>query len=118
MKLSSMPALVKDTYTEWSDDNCLRLGAALGYYTLSSLIPLLIIVAAIASYVLNFTGGGQDVQAQLVERIANAVNNPALAEQITSALTARSENTAATSVLSTVLGFFFLLLAASGVFGE
>lgn len=118
MKLSALPGLLKETYTEWSDDNCLRLGASLGYYTLSSLIPLLLIVAAVASFILNFTGGGQDVQAELVERIAAAVNNPQLAEQITSGLTARSENAAATGILSTVLGFFFLLLAASGVFGE
>jgi membrane protein len=118
MKLSTLPTLLKETYTEWSDDNCLRLGASLAYYTLSSLIPLLLIVAAIASFVLNFTGSGQDVQAQLVDRIAQAVNNPALAEQITSGLTARSENAAASSILGSLLGFFFLLLAASGVFGE
>lgn len=118
MKLSSLPALLKETYTEWSGDKCLRLGASLAYYTLSSLIPLLLIVAAIASFILNFTGGGQDVQAELVDRIAAAVNNPALAEQITSGLTAKSENAAATGILSSLLGFFFLLLSASGVFGE
>jgi membrane protein len=118
MKLSSIPSLLKDTFAEWSDDNCLRLGASLAYYTLSSLIPLLLIVAAIASAVLNFTGSGRDVQAELVERIAGAVNNEALAEQITSGLTARSEDAAAASFLSSLLGFFFLLLSASGVFGE
>lgn len=118
MKLSSLPGLLKETFAEWSDDNCMRLGAALAYYTLSSLFPLLLIVASIASFVLNFTGTGQDVQAELVDRIAAAVNNPELAEQIASGLTARSENTAASGILSTILGFFFLLLAASGVFGE
>ncbi len=118
MNLSNLPSLLKETYTEWSDDKCLRLGASLAYYTLSSLIPLLLIVAAVASFVLNYTGGGQDVQADLVNRIAGAVDNPELAEQITSGLTARSENTAANGILGSLLGFFFLLLAASGVFGE
>ena len=118
MHLSNLPSLLKETYTEWSDDKCLRLGASLAYYTLSSLIPLLLIVAAVASFVLNYTGGGQDVQADLVNRIAAAVDNPELAEQITSGLTARSENAAASGILGSLLGFFFLLLAASGVFGE
>lgn len=118
MNLKQLPAVLKETYTEWSDDNCLRLGASLAYYTLSSLIPLLLIVAAVASFVLNFTGSGQNVQQQLVDRIAGAVNNPALAEQITSGLTARSEDAASTGLIGSLLGLFFLLLAASGVFGE
>lgn len=117
MKISQFPGLLKETYNEWSDDNCLRLGASLGYYTLSSLIPLLLVVATVASFFLNFTGSGQNIQADLVEQISGAVNNEELAEQITSGLTARSES-ASTGIIGSILGFAFLLLAASGVFGE
>ena len=117
MKLSQVPGVLKETFSEWSDDNCLRLGASLAYYTLSSLIPLLLVVAAVASFFLNFTGSGQDVQAELVDRISNAVNSEALAEQITAGLTAREE-TVSRGILGTVIGAVFLLLAASGVFGE
>ena len=44
MNIKQLPALLKNTFSEWSEDNCLRLGASLAYYTLSSLIPLLLIV--------------------------------------------------------------------------
>ena len=117
MNVSNFLALLKQTYNEWSDDKCLRLGAALAYYTLSSLIPLLLVVAAIATFVLNFTGGGQDVRQELVDRIATAVNNPELATQIADSLTAREE-AASSGLIGSLLGVLFLLLAASGVFGE
>jgi membrane protein len=118
MKLNQLPALLKATFQEWSEDNCLRLGASLAYYTLSSLVPLLLIVVAIATFVLNFTGAGQDYKSQLVNEITQRVNNPSLAQQITSALTAKSEDAASKGTLSSILGVVFLLLAASGVFGE
>ncbi len=118
MNLKQFPALAKSTFNEWSEDNCLRLGASLAYYTLSSLVPLLLIVVAIATFILNFTGTGQDYKAQLVDQIAKRVNNPALADQITGAITARSADAASKGTIGTILGVVFLLLAASGVFGE
>jgi membrane protein len=118
MNLKQFPALLKDTFKEWSEDNCLRLGASLAYYTLSSLVPLLLIVVAVATFVLNFTGSGQDYKTQIVNQISKQVNNPGLAQQITSALTGKSEEAASKGIMGTVLGVIFLLLAASGVFGE
>ncbi len=109
--------LIKDTFSEWSEDNCLRLGASLAYYTLSSLIPLILVVVSIATFLLNFTGSGQDLQNRLTGQIAGAVNNQQLADQITEALTSR-EDAATKGTIGSILGFVFLLLAASGVFGE
>ena len=117
MNFSQFPALLKETYSEWSEDKCLRLGAALAYYTLSSLIPLILIVVSIATFFLNFTGSGQNLQKDLVARIAGAVNNPTLATQISDALTAR-QSAASSEIIGSVTGVLFLLLAASGVFGE
>ena len=117
MNISRFPSLMKEAYTEWSDDNCLRLGASLAYYTLSSLVPLLLVVVAIATFVINFTGIGADFRGQIVEWIANNINDPDFASQITDALTAR-EGAAAKGTIGTILGAIFLLLAASGVFGE
>src|SRR3712207_7045026 len=94
MNFSQFPTLMKDAYNEWSEDNCLRLGASLAYYTLSSLIPLLLIVAAVASFFLNFTGQGQNLREDLANRIAETVRNEQLAEQITAALGARAEDAA------------------------
>ncbi len=118
MNFSRFPQLLKDTYTEWSDDNCLRLGASLGYYTLSSLIPLLLVVLSIATFVLNFTGGGAELKEDLIGAINRQINNEDLANQIGDALTAKEEDAATQGALGSILGFTFLLLAASGVFGE
>lgn len=43
--------LLKETYREWSRDNALRHGAALSYYTVFSLPPLLFLVVAISGLV-------------------------------------------------------------------
>ena len=119
MNIKEVLPLLKETFSEWSNDKCLRLGASLAYYTLSSLIPLLLVVVAIATFFLSFTGSGQNVQEELVARIAAAVNNQTLADQIKDALVAKSSaDAAAKGTLGAVLGFGFLLLAASGVFGE
>jgi membrane protein len=40
--------LFEETYTAWSNDNAPRLGAALAYYTVFSLAPLLVVVIAVA----------------------------------------------------------------------
>ncbi|NIV12936.1 MAG: ribonuclease BN, partial [Aliifodinibius sp.] len=40
--------LVTQTFKEWSEDKAARLAAALSYYTVFSLPPLLIILLAIA----------------------------------------------------------------------
>src|SRR3981189_1393217 len=43
--------LLKSTYDEWSRDKAPRMGAALAYYTIFSLAPLLVIAIAIAGFV-------------------------------------------------------------------
>ena len=41
---------VADVFNAWSDDNCFRLSAALSYYTLFSIAPLVVVVIATAGY--------------------------------------------------------------------
>jgi membrane protein len=45
--------LLKETYAEWSKDNASQLGAALAFYTIFSLAPILIIIVAIVGLVLG-----------------------------------------------------------------
>src|SRR5689334_3232342 len=53
--------LIKQTFGEWSEDKAPRLGAALAYYTVFSLPPLLVIVIAILATMVN----PEDVQNEL-----------------------------------------------------
>lgn len=50
-KLAIAWELTTATFNEWVDDKCPRLGAALSYYTIFSLAPMLIIAIAVAGLV-------------------------------------------------------------------
>ena len=51
MNLKTPWILIKDTFNQWSDDNPFQLAAALAYYTLFSMAPLLLIAIAVAGSV-------------------------------------------------------------------
>src|SRR5690242_18721122 len=53
MDFDKLIRVLKDTVMKWWDDNALRLSAALSYYTLFSLAPLLTIAVAIAGVVID-----------------------------------------------------------------
>jgi membrane protein len=61
--------LLRETFAEWNKDGAHVLGAALAFYTLFSLAPLLIILTVVAGYFL----GQEAVQADLVVRLAEYV---------------------------------------------
>ena len=49
--LSDLPNLLKLAYQGWKEDRASRLAAALAYYTIFSLAPLLVIVIAITGLI-------------------------------------------------------------------
>ena len=49
LRRAEIGALLKETGNAWIDDNLPRLGAALAFYTLLSLAPILIVVVAVAA---------------------------------------------------------------------
>ena len=57
--------LVKRAAVKWNADDCLTLGAALVYYTVFSLAPILVIVIAVAGAVF----GPEAAQGEIVTQI-------------------------------------------------
>ncbi|MGZ7031516.1 MAG: YihY/virulence factor BrkB family protein [Thermoanaerobaculia bacterium] len=103
--------LFQQTFREFLDDKAPRLGAALSYYTIFSIAPLLLIAVAIAGFVF----GHEAVQGQLTQQLTGIfgeVTAKALEEMVKSAAKPR------TGVLATIVGVITLLLGASGVFGQ
>ena len=49
MRVREVWTVVKEAATGWMDDNATRLSAALAFYTILSLAPLLVIVTAIVA---------------------------------------------------------------------
>jgi membrane protein len=104
-------ALLKETGNAWIDDNAPRLGAALAFYTLLSLAPILIVVVAVAA--LAF--GQKAAQGQLIWEIQDLVGTEG-ARAIQGLI--QSAYKPATGMTATVLGVLTLVLGASAVVVE
>jgi len=111
MNLKVIWSLLKDTYHEFSEDKAPRLGAALAYYTVFSIAPLLVIAMAVAGWVF----GEQAAQPQIQQQVTNTFGEDSGKAIQTMVEHANEGNT---SIVATVLGVIVLLFAASGVFGQ
>lgn len=103
LRRSEIGALLKETGKAWIDDNAPRLGAALAFYTLLSLAPILIVVVAIAA--LAF--GQKAAQGQLIWEIQDLVGTEgarAIQDLIQSAYKSATGTMAVLGVLTLVLG--------------
>jgi membrane protein len=110
VNLQAIWGLLKETFSEWSEDKASRLAAALSYYTIFSLAPLLVIVIAIAGLVF----GEAAVEGQLVGQIQGLVG-----EQGASLIQTMIANASRSgSGPAALLGFAMLLFGAAGVFGQ
>lgn len=103
--------LVKSTVNGWVDDKAPRLGAALAFYTLLSLAPMVVVIIAIA----GFAVGSEQATDRLMWQVRDLVG-PQGAEAIQGLL--KSAHTASGGVLATVLGVLTLILGATGVVNE
>ena len=63
--VKSLWPLVKESVSQWSDDYAPSMGAALSYYTLFSIAPLLLIVISIAGMVFGREAAQGEIVAQL-----------------------------------------------------
>ena len=111
MKAGSLFAMVKETASDWLDDKAMRLAAALAFYTLLSLAPLLVLAVSIAGLVFGEEAARGEVVGQLQGLLGQKA---ALAIQEVLANAQKPSS----GILGTVVGGVVLLFGASGVFGE
>jgi membrane protein len=103
--------LLKETFMEFIDDNGLKLSAALSYYTIFSLPPLLIIIISLSGIFF----GTDAVQGQIFGQIKGLVGSEA-AMQIQE--TIKNVKLSNSNIFATILGAIILIIGASGVFAE
>jgi len=103
--------LIRETMKEWSEDKVPRLGAALAYYAVFSLAPLLVIAIAVAGLVFDRA----DVQRSVVEQVGGLVGSEGAGLIETMIQSAQQP---ATGIIATILGLIGLLLGALGAFGQ
>src|SRR4030095_4872051 len=111
MRAKDYLTLAKDAAVAWSEDHAPRKGAAIAYYTVFSIAPLLLIAIAIAGAIF----GEDAARGEVVGQIESTVGKPA-AVAIEDML--KNTSTQGTNVLLTVVGFVILILGATGVFVE
>jgi membrane protein len=109
--LSRTGFLLKESGLAFLDDNAIKLSAALSYYTIFALPPLLIIIITVC----GFFFGEEAVTGQLYGQINEMIGNDA-AIQIQNAI--KNVALADSNVFVTVFGIVMLLIGASGVFAE
>ena len=108
---SDVKALLGVSFSAWSRHNAPRLGAALAFYTLFSLTPLLLLVVGIGGLVF----GEKAAESQIVWQVTDLVGVTGAA-----AIEAILQGTRDTThgILASIVGFVTLLLGASAVFIE
>jgi membrane protein len=110
-RIISIWELLKQTALAWNRHEATRLGAALAFYTVLSLAPLVILTIAIASIFIDVHVAQQDVMQQFQELLG-----PSGAEAVRNLIT-HGKDIRAGSIAS-ILGIGTLLFGASQVFSE
>jgi membrane protein len=108
MKLRNLSGLVKQTYSDWTEDKGPRMGAALAYYAIFSIPPLMMIAIAIIGFV--YAG---DVTGRIQTQLATLVGDDAAKAMFATPASAQKGG-----LLAGLLGVIVLLFGASGVFAE
>jgi membrane protein len=103
--------LLEETASDWMADNAPRLGAALAYYTVFSISPLMVIVTAILGLLFSKDVARQALFAQMAQLVG-----PASAQAV-EAILAHMHHPQ-TGLLATAIAAVTLLIGATGVFVE
>ena len=103
--------MIKQTFAEWSEDKAPRLSAALAFYTMLSLAPLLIITLKIVGKL----WGDEAAQGQVESVVGGATGGQAgtVVQELL-----KNASQPGQGILATVVSAAVLLFSASGVFGE
>lgn len=99
----------KEVYEEWSADNCFRLAAALSYYTIFSLAPIILIVISVAGIFF----GREAVSGEVYGQISGLVGSEAAKEVESLVQNAYLQKS---SFFMTVVGIGTLVLSATVTF--
>lgn len=109
--LRSTVDLFKHTAKDWSDDNAMRLAAALSFYAAISIAPLLLVVIAVVGVVFGEDAARGAIMMQL-DGLIGTDSAATVQSMVESAAKPRS------GAFATIVGIVVLLFGASGVFGE
>lgn len=111
MRLKVIFRLLKESFSEWQQDKASLLAAALAYYTVFSITPLLVIAIAITGAVF-----GQDTARKEIMTQVNGLVGAQGAQVIETALT--NADQPQLGGIASLISVVILLIGASGVFAQ
>ena len=103
--------MLKETVLAFINDEALSRGAAIAFYTVTSIAPVLLIVIAIA----GLAFGREAAQNAIIGQLSDLMGQQT-AEVIQTAVASAASKSS--GILATIVGIVVLLVTASGVFGE
>lgn len=109
--VKSFISLLGETVRQWNAHRVPRMGAALSFYMVFSLAPLVILTLSLVSIAVERTAARAGIVAQVRAQVGN--EGADMVETILGRTAAEN-----TSIWGNVIGFAVLLIGASGVFGE
>ena len=113
MNLKQIWRLLKETFDQWKKDKVFRLAAALSYYTIFSIAPLLIIVIAISGSVF----GENAARGEIIGHIQGLVGQNS-AEAIQAMIQNAGKPDSNEGLIASFISILVLVVGASGMFIE
>jgi membrane protein len=110
--LSYSVRLLKATFRHWLEDKAPQLGAALAYYTVFSLAPMVLVLLAVFGLIY---GNSEVARREILHQLYSFLDRSS-AKAVEDIATSAGKPTA--SALATVVGIAVALFGASGVFGQ
>lgn len=104
-------ALSRAAFNAWVDDHASSMGAALAYYTLFSMAPLLLIAISVAGLIFGADAARGEIFGQLESLVGSG--GAAAVQQLL-----ESVNRPADGLAATLLGLVLMLVGATTVFAE
>jgi membrane protein len=111
IKIKDLPKLLKSTFEQWLDDKSLKLAASLSFYSVLSLVPLLVIVISTVGFFLGQEKAAESIVTQASEFIGD--KGAALLQNL-STYSFFTES----GIIPTIISASILFLGALGVFIE
>lgn len=111
MRYNHLSSILRKTFSAWSDHEAPRLGAALAFYSILSLAPLVLLAVAIVAMVIGHPAAQDQIIGQVEGMIGKEGGN-AVRGMIEHA------QEPAAGAFASIVGVLTLLFGASGVFGE
>ena len=105
--------LLKQTFNEWLQDKAPQLGAALAYYTVFSLAPLILVLLAIVGMI--FRDDPRGTWDRITQQMSYFLDQSAV--QVVQNI-AQKASQPGKSTIATIIGVALAIFGASGVFGQ